>query len=142
QRARARHRRAHPHPGPPTHQTAHALAPPGRRSAADRGGALATRRAAALPPTPTDRRTGLRADEIHPAHRPLPPPRPHRLPGRMAADRSHPQPAQTLARRPHSGNKRDPGTARRLTRPTPTAPTRSDNPADPSTSARAIETPA
>src|SRR6266496_4899505 len=141
QRTRARRRRARPDPGPPAHQTAHALAPPRRRSAADRSGALATRGAGALPPTSTDRRTGLRAHEMHPAHRPLPPPRPRRLRGRVAADRSHPQPAQTLARRPHSGNKGDPGTARRLTRPTPTAPTRSENPADPSTSARTIENP-
>jgi hypothetical protein len=121
-RARARHRRAHPYPGPAAHQAAHALAPPRRRSAADRGGALATRRAGALPPTATDRRTGLRAHEMHPAHRPLPPPRPRRLPGRVAADRSHPQPAQTLARQPRRGRNGDPGTARRLTRPTPTRP--------------------
>ncbi len=35
--------------------------------------------------------------KVHPAQRPLPPPRPRRLPGRVAADRRHPQPAQALA---------------------------------------------
>src|SRR6266487_1852431 len=133
--------RSHPHPRPPAHQTAQARTPPRQGSTADRGGAVDTGRAGALPPTPTDRRTGLRAHEMHSPHRPLPPPRPRLLPGRMAADRRHPQPAQTLARRPPSGNKGDPGTARRLTRPTPTAPTRSEHPADPSTSARTIEKP-
>jgi hypothetical protein len=130
-----------PHPRPPTHQTAHALAPPRRRSAANRGGALPTRRASALPPTSTDRRTGLRTHEIHPAHRPLPPPRPHRLPGRMAADRRHPQPAQTLARRPRRGKRSDPATAGRLTRSGANRADPNPNPADPSTPTRPTEKP-
>jgi transposase len=53
--ARARHRRARPHPGPPAQRTTQALTPPGRGSASDRGGALQTRRPSALPSTPADR---------------------------------------------------------------------------------------
>ena len=82
-----------------------------------------TGRAGALPAAPTDRRAGLRAHEMHSAHRPLPASRPRRLPGRMAADRSHPQPPQALARRPCSGRHGDPQAAGRLTRQATTAPT-------------------
>jgi hypothetical protein len=42
ERARAGHRRAHPYPGSPPHQTTQALAAPRERSATDRRGALAT----------------------------------------------------------------------------------------------------
>jgi len=78
-------------------------------------------RAGALPSPPADRRARLRADEMHPPHRPLPPPRPRRLPSGVAADRSHPQPAQTLACRSCSGSNGDPEANGRLTRRTPTA---------------------
>ena len=52
----------------------------------------------ALPPPPTDHRARLRPHQIPARHHPPRPPRPHRLPGRMEADRRHPQPAQALPR--------------------------------------------
>jgi hypothetical protein len=63
----------------------------------------------------------------------FPPPRPRRLPGGMAADRSHPQPAQTLACRTCSGSNGDPEAAGQLTGQAPNAAALpSDPPAQPS----------
>src|SRR5439155_20674202 len=59
----------------------------------------------------------------------------------MAADRSHPQPAQTLARRPRSSSKGDPGTPGRLTRPTPTADTIRNPPTAPTPARSPLEKP-
>ena len=53
--------------------------------------------ARALPTTPSDDRTGLRAHQAQPTRRPLPTPRQIRLPLRMAAHHRHPQPPQALA---------------------------------------------
>src|SRR6266511_3696658 len=52
---------------------------------------------------------------MHSPLRSLPPPRPGRLPGRVAADCDHPQPAQIVARRPRPGRNGDGGSTGRLT---------------------------
>src|SRR4051794_29539717 len=61
------------------------------------------RRARALPPTPGDDRTGLRAHQAQPTRRPLPTPRQIRLPLRVAAHHRHPQPPGMKLRGGSSG---------------------------------------
>jgi len=65
----------------------------------NRGGAIKTRGPSALPAKTADRRAGLRQHQVHPPRRPLPASRINGLPGRVAADRGHPQPLETLASR-------------------------------------------
>ena len=129
---------------PAQHASATQRAAPGPRGRPHQQDPRHRRRQAPLPPPRRTRRTGLRAHQTHPPDHPLQPPRTHSRPRRMAADRRHPQPAQTLplyaplrlatrtrghghAAQRHSNRARSPPRDRQLplnaSQPTPLTPT-------------------
>src|SRR5262249_49416515 len=77
----------------------------GRRGPPDGSNPRHAGRTSALPTPTADRRAGLRKHQVPPPHRPFPTTRLTRLPGRMEADRLHPQPAQALARQRTPGRR-------------------------------------
>src|SRR5262249_43638067 len=97
-------RRPRPGQEPTADATTQERAAPRRRGPPDGSNPRHPARTSALPTPTADRRAGLREHQVPPPRRPLPTTRLTRLPGRVEADRRHPQPAQTLARNPDPGS--------------------------------------